>query len=203
MSETHPEKKGLSAHWAVDQVDHLFGRLARYTRFVVFSKWFLLLFSCMLAVTLIALPLVSKDRSGIRISFVDRASAPDAPAASPVMNNPEFRGVDSKGQPYKINGIRAIQMTPSQIRMEQMRGLLTQDNGGWKTLAADQADYDQDKKIIELTGHVTVVDDKDYHFTSSQATINTANMDITGHEPITGTGPLGNLLASSDVDSIR
>ena len=39
------ERTGLSAHWGAREVDHLFKRFGRATRFVLFSKWFLAIFA--------------------------------------------------------------------------------------------------------------------------------------------------------------
>jgi lipopolysaccharide export system protein LptC len=191
-----PEKKGISADWAVAEVDQLFAALGHYTRFVVFSKWFLMLFALALVTVLIALPLVSKDRSGIRISFVDSATNTAKDVTHPVMSNPEYRGTDVKGQQFKINGIRATQVTQNMVSIEQVEAQLVTESGGWRSLAAANANYDQAAKTIELSGDVTLLDDQGYSFTTPQATVDMNSSKVTGKERITGTGPLGNLLAS-------
>ena len=196
MPNQRPEKKGLSAHWAVERVDHLFAQLARYTRFVLFGKWFLMLFAIGLIVVLIGLPLVSKDRSGIRVSFVDRTGSAPTTVASPVMSNPEFRGSDEKGQQFQVNGTRAVQVTANQIHIEQVNGKLFMTDGGIKTLTANRAEYNQTSKILDLFGDVTVTDEKGYRFVTQAATVDTNTMDVDGHVAVAGDGSLGNILAS-------
>ena len=196
MNSPAPEKKGLSANWAVTEVDHLFSRFARYTRFVLYSKWFLLVIALGLVTTLIALPLVSHDRSGIRVSFVDNGS--NGPkAASPVMNNPEFHGIDDKGEQYRVNGIRATQITPTLVGLEQVEAQLVSKDGSWRSLTAARGEYHQDTKFLVLTGNVTVINDQGYSFNSERAEVDTKTNHIVGNQPITGVGPAGNLLASS------
>lgn len=191
-----PHKKGLSANWAVTEVDHLISALGRYTRFVVLSKWFLVIFALGLITALIALPLLSKDRSGLRVSFVDSSVATPKDAAKPVMSNPEYRGASDKGEQYTVRGQRATQETQNTILIEPVTAHLATASGGARDLTAERALYNQDTKIIELTGNVNLTDDKGYRFLTQQATVDSKTNHVTGHEPVSGTGPLGNLLAS-------
>jgi hypothetical protein len=197
MNDSQRKKSGLSNNWAVNEVDHLFSKLARYTRFVVFSKWFLLVFAIGLMVTLITVPLVSKDRSGVRVSFVDTQTNGKGAAASPVMSNPEYRGTSEKGDQFKVGGARAIQVSPTHITIEQVEAQMITPTGSWRSLTAQRAEYDQDKKMIALMGDVTLVDEQGYSFVTDAATVNMATMEVVGDSPIQGVGPLGNLLASS------
>jgi lipopolysaccharide export system protein LptC len=194
MSEAR-EHKLLSANWAVAEVDQLLSRITRYTRFVVFSKWFLMVFALVLVTVLVALPLISKDRSGIRISFVDTGK-PSKNASQPVMKSPEYRSTDMNGQEFKVNGLRATQITPTRIRIEQVEAQMVTANGGWRSLSAAEADYNQEAKTILLQGEVTLLDDQGYNFSTASATVDTDKGNVVGTQPVTGVGPLGNLLAS-------
>jgi lipopolysaccharide export system protein LptC len=191
-----PDKRRISPMWAVREVDHLFSRLARYTRFVMYSKWSLMVVTLLLVATLIAWPLITKDRSGMRISFVDKTGKADKPK-SPVMNNPEYRGVGLNGQQYKVNGIRATQKTPALIVIDKVEAQMLKADGSWFSLTADRADYLQENKQIKLFGNVSVIDMKATNFITESATIETDTMNIYGNEAISGTGALGNILASS------
>ena len=179
-------------------MDHLFSTLGRYTRFVFFGKLSLGLIAFALLATLVALPLLSKDRSGMRISFVDSSISQAQKADSPVMSSPEYHGTNLKGDQYKLNGTTATQMTPTMIRIDKLESQLVTAKGAWREVTADTGDYNQETKVMELTGNVTLMDDENYTFVSSQATVETKPaMHIIGHEPVNGVGPLGNLLASS------
>ncbi len=185
----------MSPMWAVREVDQIFSRLARYTRFVGYSKWSLMVVALLLIATLIAWPLITKDSSGVRISFVDKTGKTDDPS-SPVMNSPEYRGVGLNGQQYKINGIRATQKTPALVVIDKVEAQMLKADGSWFSLTADRADYMQEKKQIQLFGNVNVIDMRANNFITQSATIETDTMHIYGNEAISGTGPLGNILAS-------
>lgn len=196
MEDPRPIRKGLSADWAVREVDHLFARLTRYTRFVLYSKWFLGVLAIVLMVSLVAFPLLTKDRSGIRVSFGDNTGKTSGPATSPVMSNPLYSGSNEKGEQFKVKGVRAIQKTSALVELEQVESHLLKADGGWLALTADRGEFYQDKKIVELYGNVTILNDKGYNFVTSHATVDTNTMDAHGNEPVSGTSPTGNLLAS-------
>ncbi len=181
--------------WGVRKVDHLFSAFARYTRFVLYSKWVVGVFAVLLLVSLIGYPLLTKDRSGIRVSFVG-TNGKDQPVASPVMNNPEYQGTNTSGQQYKVTGLRAIQKTSDMIVIEQVSGQLVRADGGFVALNADSAEYQQKAQRIELIGNVHVDDASGYSFTTSRAMVNTDTMDVDGNAPVEGTGPQGKLLAT-------
>ncbi len=197
MNDAPSEKRLRGADWAVNEVDQLFSRLGRYTRFVLYSKWFLMLFAVGLMSALIAVPLISKNRSGIRVSFVDAASIAKGTSSQPMMSNPEYSGTGAKGEQFKVAGARAIQLSPTQIRIERVEAQMISPNGSWRSLTADGADYDQTAKMIALAGSVTLVDEQGYSFTTDAATVNMNSMEVVGNSPIQGVGPMGNLLASS------
>jgi hypothetical protein len=195
MPEPSKDHEGLSAWWAVREVDSLFARLGRYTRFVVYGKWSLAVVAMLLMATLIIWPLVTKDTSGIRVSFVDKKTV-KAPPTSPVMSNPEYSGNGSNGQQYKIVGKTATQKTTNLVIIEGVEASLTKQDGSWNILTAERAEYLQDKKTIDLFGNVTVVDAQGSSFITSHATIDVQQSRIYGKERITGEGKMGKLGAS-------
>jgi LPS export ABC transporter protein LptC len=187
--------EGLSAWWAVREVDSLFSRLGRYTRFVIYGKWSLLVVALLLMASLIIWPLVAADKSGLRISFVDNTSAKQSPT-SPVMNNPEYSGSGKNGQQYKITGKTATQKTPTLILIDTVEATMTKQDGSWRILTAERAEYRQDKKLMDLYGKVTLVDAQGTSFVTEQATIETETSRIYGTHRITGEGAMGNIVAS-------
>lgn len=192
MNEAPDKKFSL---WGVREVDHLFSAFARYTRFVLYSKWFLGVFALLLMVSLIAYPLISKDRSGIRVSFVGTSTG-SAPTTSPVMEKPEYRGSDKQGQHFLVRGTRATQKTAELVIIEQVDAQLTRADGSIVTLTADRADYQQQARRIDLRGNVHVKDSTGYDFTTPSAVVDTATMNVDGQEAVDGVGPQGKLLAT-------
>lgn len=191
--QKNPDK--LSSWWSLGRADHLFGRIRRYTKFVMFGKWSLLAVALVLVASLIIWPLVSGDKSGVRISFVDGSKVTNK-AESPVMNNPEYRGVGEHGQEFKISGQTATQKTPTLIEIVRVEAQMSKPDGRWHSLTADRAEYDQELKRIELYGNVNLVDEVGSNFTSERATIEMAPLHIYGKETIRGQGASGNILAS-------
>lgn len=193
MPDSQDKKFSL---WGRREVDHLFKAFRRYTKFVLFSKWFFGIFAIALMVSLIGYPLLTKDRSGIRISFIGTVDGAGKPITSPVMNHPQYQGTDKNGQQYKVTGTRAIQKTPELIVIESVEGQLLRADGSFITLRADTAEYLQKQELIELIGNVQVQDSTGYNFMTPRATVNTATMEVTGNDRIEGIGPQGKLLAT-------
>jgi LPS export ABC transporter protein LptC len=186
---------GLIIGRGKENIEHLFGRIRGYTRFVALSKWSLVGVALLLVALTIAWPLITKDHSGLRVSFTDKNSTVAAPE-SPVMNNLEYRGVGDQGQVFIIRGATAVQQTANLVVLTTVVSQMEQASGKTYTLTADRAEYQQDIKRVDLFGHVTLLDDAGGRFVTEHATIDTATMDVTGTDPIEGTNANGKLLAS-------
>ena len=192
------ERTGLSAHWGAREVDHLFKRFGRATRFVLVSKWFLAVFALILLFMLVVYPMTEKQ-SGARLSFVNEDSDnmhPDpSQASAPSMARPIYEGVDKNGHQYRITGGKATQITKDMIELSDVEAML-ESGDSFVSVTAEKAQYLQEEKRIELIGNVNVLHGKGYNFVTPAATINTATMDVTGTQEISGEGPMGKLLAT-------
>ncbi len=178
-------------------IEDLFGRIRGYTRFVALSKWSLVGIALLLLGVTIAWPLITKDHSGLRVSFTDKQSTTAAVTPeSPVMNNLEYRGVGDQGQQFVIRGQTAVQQNSNLVVLTTVEAVMEQASGKRYTLTANRAEYQQDIKRIDLFGQVTLVDDAGGQFITEHATVDTATMDVTGTDPIEGTNASGKLLAS-------
>lgn len=194
--QSNTPKTGLSANWAVREVDHLFSRFARYTRFVLYSKWFLGVFGLLLIVLLVAWPLISGSRSGTRIAFIGTEQMPNATSSAPTMENPIYEGVDAQDRQFKVTGLRAIQQPGDVVLVQHVEGQLLTKGDAFVSLTAEQALYRQKDAVIDLSGNVTVMHSNGYIFTTPSASIATDTMEVSGREQVTGEGPAGNLLAT-------
>lgn len=189
------QKKGLSNNWAVREVDHLFSRLSRYTRFVIYGKWSLAGFALLLLVALLVWPMLSTDRSGMRVSFIGTENLPGKSGTSPTMHSPVYEGTDAKGRQYRITGVKATQVSPEVIAIETVDGqLLTGDS--FVSLSADTAEYIKAQNRINLQGNVRVMNGEGYSFVTNSAAVDTERMLVTGQEQVSGEGPAGKLLAT-------
>jgi lipopolysaccharide export system protein LptC len=179
-----------------NQVEDLFSRLARYTRFVLFSKWFLAIFAVIVIIFLVGWPLLTRDTSGMRVSFVVTENADGSHAVSPMMKNPNYQGVDKKGQKYRVTALRAVQRTPVIIDMEKVQADMFMSDKSWLSLTADKAEFHDDTKLLYLLGNVTMFHDGGYSFLTDRAVVDTNTSQAAGDRAVTGQGPMGNLLAT-------
>lgn len=177
-------------------MDHLFGKLGRYTRFVALSKWSLVAVAMMLMASLVVWPLVTKDKTGLRVSFVGTSTV-DGNPSRPVMTNPQYYGVNENGQEYKVTGETATQQSSSLVVIDKVSAQLSKPDGSWVALTADHAEFQQDKKLIDLFGNVNVLDDQQNQFITDEAKIDATTMHVVGEKPIRGVGLQGNIVASA------
>lgn len=189
-------KTALVASWQNQGDGDLFVRITRYTRFVFFSKWFLAVFSVLVIGTLIAWPLVTRDTSGMRVSFAVTENADGTRVVSPVMKNPNYQGVDKKGQRYRVTALEAVQRTPVIIDMKNVQADMFASDQSWLTMTADRAEFHDDTKYLYLVGNVTMYHDAGYSFVTERAVVDTNTSQAAGDKQVSGQGPMGNLLAT-------
>ena len=176
------------------EVDQLFVAFARYTRFVLFSKWIFGILALLMLAGLIGWPLLTNDKGGRRVSFV--STDPASRIANPVMESPNFVGSGKNNEQYSMTGIRATQRSAQLVFIEKPQGQLVKSDGSMTSMQAETALFHQDTKIVELAGDVNLFDDKGNVFTTVRATINTGTMDADGDQPVEGNGPNGKLVAT-------
>lgn len=191
-----PDKKLGATDWVQQEMEDVFSRLTRYTRFVLFGKWFLAGISLLILLSLMAWPLVSKDGSGVRISFVSSEVKDAVGGVAPVMENPRFQGVDKKGQPYIVTAARAIQQSATQVTLEDVKGELSMKDQNWLTLTAKNGEFRDDKKILYLLNGVTMRHPDGYLVITDRAAVDTVKSTAYGDRAVQAQGPMGNLLAT-------
>ncbi|MBN8543342.1 MAG: LPS export ABC transporter periplasmic protein LptC [Alphaproteobacteria bacterium] len=178
------------------RVEDLFARLTRYTRFVLFSKWFLAIFAVLVIAFLIGWPLLTRDTSGMRVSFVVTENKDGSRAISPMMKNPRYQGVDKKGQKYTVTALQGVQRTPVIIDLEQVQADMFMTDESWLSLTADRAEFHDDSKLLYLLGNVTMFHDGGYSVVTERAVVDTNTSQAAGDMAVSGQGPMGNLLAT-------
>jgi hypothetical protein len=141
-----PSKKRHAGEWVQHEVEEVFLRIGRYTKFVFFSKWLLGVIALLILLLLMLWPLLSQDGAGVRISFVSGEGVASGVlnAAAPVMQNPRFQGVDNKDQPYLVTADRAIQHSATHVTLEKVK-----------------AEYEETKsQILWLTGEKEILENQ-------------------------------------------
>ncbi len=178
------------------RVEDLFARLTRYTRFVLFSKWFLAIFAVLVIAFLIGWPILTRDTSGMRVSFVVTENKDGSRAISPMMKNPRYQGVDKKGQKYTVTALQGVQRTPLIIDLEKVQADMFMTDESWLSLTADRAEFHDDSKLLYLLGNVTMFHDGGYSVVTERAVVDTNTSQAAGDMQVSGQGPMGNLLAT-------
>ena len=192
----HSVRTSLARTPGLREADRVFGYLSRYTRFVLFSKWFLGVVSIIGITALIAWPLLTRDKSGVRVSFVMTEGKNGMPSITPVMNKPRYEGTDERGRKYTITADQAEQKPDKKIGLKNVAADMFTEQGAWLSLTAAGGEFNDITKILTLTGAVTLYHEEGYQFVTERAEIDTNTSEARGDLPISGQGPMGKLLAT-------
>ncbi len=193
-----PSKKRHAGEWVQHEVEEVFQRIGRYTKFVFFSKWLLGIIALLILLLLMLWPLLSQDGAGVRISFVSGEGVASGVlnAAAPVMQNPRFQGVDNKDQPYLVTADRAIQHSATHVTLEKVKAELSLKDQNWLTLTSTRGEFRDDKKILYLLDGVVLQHQQGYIVVTDRAAVDTVKSTAYGDKSVQMQGPMGNLLAT-------
>ena len=181
------------AKWSQREISSLLGSIARYTRFVFFSKFFLLIIGIVLLGLVVALPMFNADNDNLRLVMVPAKKMTDT--IQPKMSNPRFQGVDNGNQPYTITADSAVQLEGKKVQLANLMADIMLKNKDWVEISADEGILDLPNKKLSLKGKVHLQQDKGYEFNTEIANIDLAKKLATGDQPITGQGSMGILRA--------
>lgn len=163
-----------AAEFAPRDAGDAVAKLLRRRRFVHFMKFVLPLFALGMVAVVIAWPQLAKRHAMLPLSFSDVESA----NAALVMNNPRYRGIDAKSQPYVVTADRAV-LDPEddqQVTLDNVKADLSANDGGWWSLTADTGLYHGGRKLLYLFGDISVFGDNGYemHGTTAEIDLNTS-----------------------------
>jgi lipopolysaccharide export system protein LptC len=193
-----PQRDGLNLFVQTERSrdDHLslFARLGQYTRFVFFGKWFLGGFALLLLLSLMVWPFLSPT-TGTRISFVSGGKGVKN-AAAPQMLNPRYQSVDKKLQQYSVAARVATQAEEDLVKMQEVAAELFFIDNSWLNVTANSGEYVESKQELDLYGNVVLSHAAGHVFVTEHVHMNVATATAGGEQAITGTGPIGKLLAT-------
>jgi lipopolysaccharide export system protein LptC len=115
------------------------------------------------------------------------------------MMSPHFIGRDDKGRAFNLAARLAVRADADMQRVELGAPVMVMDSDTPhpKTLTADRGVYDEDTRILRLTGHVRVDDAAASTVGSDEALVDTRAGTVTGVSPIAASGPMGSIRAGS------
>lgn len=157
-----------------------------YSRFVLVMRWTLPAAALLVGAAVVAWPNFMPSRGPAR---GERLANEDFTTQR--MVNPRFRGLDDNGRPFSLAADIASPSgsDPNVTDLVNPRGDITLESGNWVALNAEQGHYNRDRRVLELTGQVTLFHDHGYTLTTEAATIDIANSRAEGRVAVNGSGP--------------
>jgi lipopolysaccharide export system protein LptC len=115
------------------------------------------------------------------------------------MVSPHFIGRDDKGRAFNLASRLAVRADSDMQRVILGAPVMVMDadTPHPKTLTADRGVYDEDTRILRLTGHVRVDDAAASTAGSDEALVDTRAGTVSGVGPVAASGPMGNIRAGS------
>jgi lipopolysaccharide export system protein LptC len=115
------------------------------------------------------------------------------------MIGPHFIGRDDKGRAFNLASRVAVRddADMQRVYLGQPVMVMDSDTAHPKTLTADHGVYDEDTRILHLTGHVRVDDAAASTVGSNEALVDTRAGTVTGVSPIAASGPMGSIQGGS------
>ena len=115
------------------------------------------------------------------------------------MVSPHFIGRDDQGRAFNLASRLAVRDDTDMQRVFLGAPVMVMDADSPhpKTLTADHGVYNEDTRILRLTGHVRVDDAAASTVGSDEALVDTRAGTVTGVSPVAATGPMGKIQAGS------
>lgn len=111
--------------------------------------------------------------------------------------NIHFDGVDTNNQPYVLIAKEGVEYENNKSKLKYPHLTIHLNSGESVTLSATKSIFDRNTQILELTGNVVLTHSSGYHFSTEHAWANLADSSAYGHDPVTGTGPQGDIFAQT------
>ena len=182
--------------WIERDIEQLLVGVARYTRFVAFSKFSLAILAGILVLILIIVPLLAPEEHGMRIVFSQATEVEASRADAPKMLNPHFQGVDKKNQPYTVTAEYAMQLDKETVRMHRLNADIRLENDSWMSVSADEGVMGMGNKMLSLQGMVHAFYGDGYEMQTEAIDIDINNKSAVSTTQVAGQGALGSLQAA-------
>ena len=172
---------------------------ARYSRFVAVMKVALPAAAGFLLLLVVVLPQFRGDDERFRIGMeLVRGSNTDTLS----MTNARYSGTDDQGQPYSVlaDGVRQQSSDKRAIDLVAPKAEISLVDGRFLSASAAAGTYDRDTQTLDLTGDVTVAQDKGNQLRTGSARVLLKEGAASGREQVSGEGPFGTLRAAGGFD---
>ena len=184
--------------WTQKEIDHLTRGFRRYSGLVFVLKFVLPLTALAMLGILVIYPHFSGRKNAIHLHAKQTADSPQD--LHPEMINPKFQGLDSKGEQYQIVAQKAVNESPTLLRLFDVTGDITLNNGSWVSGYSKHGLYDRDKRTLTLVDDVNVFltdkDDKITHLVGSEVFIDIDSGIAKSEKPVKAKSDSGDFWAS-------
>lgn len=192
MSERADHDRTMRRMWAASGSSH--DRVVRILRFG------LPLVIGVIAAVLVFSPFTQRTE----ISFLLAKDKVDMASERMKVTRAEYRGQDSKGQPFALLAGSAVQKSSAEpiVRMSQLSGAIKL-NDGPATIAAAEGRYDMDTEKVSVPGTVRVRSASGYRLDASNVAIDLKSRSLAGTGGVNGALNIGQFSAnqlSADLD---
>lgn len=106
-----------------------------------------------------------------------------------------FDGVDKSNQPYTLIAKQGTEFQEGTVELISPKLTIKLNSGEIVTLSSDKAILYKEQQKIELIDHVCLTHTTGYEFLTQRAWLDMESSAAFGHDPITGTGPQGQINA--------
>jgi lipopolysaccharide export system protein LptC len=176
---------------SVSASSQLMRRVRLHTRLIHVLRW--LLPTLVLAILALLCAYVVSDA---------QRAASERPRDTPTeirMINPHFLGRDDQGRAFNLTARQASRDDTDMQRVILVAPVLMMDvdNPHPRTASADHGVFDEDTRLLRLTGHVHIDDSNASVIDTSEALVDTKAGTVNGVAPIQGAGPKGTIQARS------
>lgn len=116
--------------------------------------------------------------------------------------NARLTGSDSKGRPFALTAdfVRQIDTGPAganTLGLDDPRGEITMEDGSQTVVTARAGVFEQDKKLLNLSGDVVLTTGDGSRYETSVADLDLSSGTAWGSAPVRGEGPLGTVAGDS------
>lgn len=174
-------------------------QVAQYSRFVSMMKLALPIAAGVLLLLVVVLPMFREDDERFRIGM-NMIKGENSDSLS--MTNARYFGTDDKGQPFAVtaSGVRQRANEDRQVDLVGPKAEITLTDGTAMSATAGQGLYNRDLEKLDLSGEVTVTQNKDNHLRTSAAVVMLKEGTASGRAPVQSDGPYGTMHAEGGFD---
>jgi lipopolysaccharide export system protein LptC len=161
---------------------------AGYSRFVVSMK---IALPAAAVALLLALTLWSHVNTGESRFAIPKVVVKPDDLENLRMEAPRYVGVDERNQPFLVTARLAAQSASGEplTQLEEPKGDIALANGTWIAMEAQRGVYDRRAEALELSGAVTLFQDRGYQLHTESARFQFRPGTAEGDAPVRGQGP--------------